>query len=338
MSSSIDGDMKFLLNFFEKLKNKRMFFSPILYILSLVWLFAHHLRIIIGKYEKMPIPVVCIGNITMGGAGKTPTVIFLANYLKKNNVNVHVVSRGYGGNFRKPTLVDPEIHNAKSVGDEPLLICRHASVWVSRNKKQGILAACEAGAEIVLLDDGHQNFSIVKDLNILVIDTEVCLWEEKIFPLGILRENPSSAIARADFFIFIGNSNSRKKMLTNQIFPDISKAIEGEFRPDLNKKVKTNKIVAFCGIGRPEKFFSMLRQFDLKLISQHTYPDHHFYTLKQLKNLLKIATENNALLVTTAKDYVKIPNVLKDQIYPVRIDLHLSKKTSLMLSLKTLFS
>ena len=118
----------------------------------------------------MPIPVVCIGNITLGGAGKTPTVIFLANYFKKNNIKAHVVSRGYGGAFKDVVFVDPKFHSAYQVGDEPLLISQHAKVWVSKKKKEGILEAYKAGAELVLLDDGHQNFSIAKDINILVFD------------------------------------------------------------------------------------------------------------------------------------------------------------------------
>ena len=110
----------------------------------------------------MPIPVVCIGNITLGGAGKTPTVIFLANYFKKNNIKAHVVSRGYGGAFKDIVFVDPRTHSAYQVGDEPLLISQHAKVWVSKKKKEGILKAYKAGAELVLLDDGHQNFTIKK--------------------------------------------------------------------------------------------------------------------------------------------------------------------------------
>ena len=138
---------------------------PIFYFLSFVWLLSHHFRIRFGRYEKMPIPIVCVGNITLGGAGKTPTVIFLANYLKKNNIKAHVVSRGYGGKFKDSVLVDRTIHSAYEVGDEPLLISKYAKVWVSKKKKEGILKAYRAGAELVLLDDGHQNFSITKSRN-----------------------------------------------------------------------------------------------------------------------------------------------------------------------------
>ena len=154
---------------FKPLKNlTKVLLFPIFYFLSLIWSTLHSLRIRLGRYEKMPIPVICVGNVTMGGAGKTPTVIFLANYFKKNKIKVHVVSRGYGGKYKQPLLVNPKIHTALDVGDEPFLISQYTEVWVSKQKKEGVLLAYKAGAELVLLDDGHQNFTIKKNVNILV--------------------------------------------------------------------------------------------------------------------------------------------------------------------------
>ena len=176
--------MIFLAHFFKKLRE--LVFFPVFYFLSLVWLLVHNLRISLGRYEKMPLPVVCVGNITLGGAGKTPTVIFLANFLKENNINAQVVSRGYGGKFKHTGFVDRRRHTAADVGDEPLLISRHAKVWVSKIKRDGIFSAYKSGADLVLLDDGHQNFSIEKDVSILVFDAERSLRNERIFPIGSL--------------------------------------------------------------------------------------------------------------------------------------------------------
>lgn len=318
------------------LKSFRHLFNPILYLLSLLWAFVHYLRINNGRHEKMPIPVVCVGNFTMGGAGKTPTVIFLAKYLKKNKIKVHVVSRGYKGNFKGVTLVDPDFHDALVVGDEPLLISKYVKVWVSRDKKKGILEAYRAGAELVLLDDGYQNFSIAKDLNILVIDTDLNLKNEKIFPLGNLRERPSLALSRADFVICIGSSVSRRNILKTQISTLASKTIEGKFKPELSQDLKKRELIAFCGIGRPEKFFSMLKKFNLKLIDQHSFPDHHFYSPRQLKRLINISKKSNALLATTSKDYVRIPIEFKHEIIPINIDLILSKDENFLSQLKSL--
>ena len=326
--------MIFLVDFFKNLR--RIILYPILSFLSFVWHILHQLRIIFGRYEKMPIPIVCVGNITLGGAGKTPTVIFLANYLKKNNIKAHVVSRGYGGKFKDSVLVDRTTHSAYEVGDEPLLISKYAKVWVSKKKKDGILKAYRAGAELVLLDDGHQNFSISKDISILVLDAEVTLATEKIFPLGNLREHPQSAINRADFLISIGSADSNKS-LEEPFFQNYNdQIIEGKFVPYIIPKLRKRKLVAFCGIGRPEKFFSMLKKLDLDVIREYSFPDHHFYTDKQLTKICELATKKNALVVSTEKDFVKIPTTFQKKIHAIGIELHLSKNEKLQLELKNL--
>ncbi len=326
--------MIFLAQFLKK--PNRVVFFPIFYFLSRVWSLLHQIRINLGKYEKMPLPVVCVGNVTLGGAGKTPTVIFLANYLKKNNLNVHVVSRGYRGKFKGTVSVDRRRHSASDVGDEALLISHHAKVWVSRKKRDGILLAYEEGADIVLLDDGHQNFSVQKNISILVFDAELNLTSERIFPLGNLRESPSSAIIRADFLISIGSPTSRKRFKETFLQHHNSKLIEGEFRPNIIPKLRNRKLVAFCGIGRPEKFFSMLKSLNMQVIQEISFPDHHFYTDEQLANILKIADKDDALVVTTEKDYVKLSKSFKKKIYPLKIELQLSKKEKLLMELKNL--
>ena len=314
----------------------KVFLFPALALISCVWRLLHRRRVIYGKYEKMPIPVVCIGNVTLGGAGKTPTVIFLVDYLIKNKIKVHVVSRGYGGKFKDTVLVNPKIHTAFDVGDEPLLISQHANVWVSKKKKKGVLSAYKAGAEIVLLDDGYQNFSIVKDLNILVFDAEINLKNERVFPLGNLRESPSSAIARADFLLCVGSPISRKNLQNTFMQHHNSKIIEGKFKPNITPVLKKSKLVAFCGIGRPEKFFSMLEDLNMEVIDKIPFPDHHFYSKKQVTKILKIAERNSALVVTTEKDYVKLPASYKKVIYPINIKLHLLKRKKLLSELKSL--
>ena len=326
--------MIFLAHFFKN--SNRLIFFPIFYFLSLIWSLSHQIRIKLGRYEKMPLPVVCVGNITLGGAGKTPTVIFLANYLRNSNLNVQVVSRGYRGKFKNTVVVDRGHHHASDVGDEPLLISRHAKVWVSRKKRDGILSAYKAGADIVLLDDGHQNFSIEKNISILVFDAEHNLANEQIFPMGNLRESLSSAIIRADFFICIGSPTSRKKFKETFLQHPIPEFIEGEFKPNIIPKLRNRKLVAFCGIGRPEKFFSMLKRLNMRVFQEVSFPDHHFYTDRQLANIFKIADKNNALVVTTEKDYVKLSKSLKKKIYPINIELHLSKNEKLLLELKKL--
>ena len=319
------------------LKNlRKIILYPILCFLSYVWRILHQLKIMFGRYEKMPIPVVCVGNITLGGAGKTPTVIFLANYLQKNNIKAHVVSRGYGRKFKDSVLVDQTTHGAYEVGDEPLLISKYAKVWVSKKKKEGILKAYRAGAELVLLDDGHQNFSISKDINILVLDAEVNLATEKIFPVGNLREHPKSAISRADFLISIGSADSNKNLVEPFFHNYNDQIIEGKFVPYIIPKLRKKKLVAFCGIGRPEKFFSMLKKLNLDIIQEFSFPDHHFYSKEELAKICDLATKNNALVVSTEKDFVKIPTTFQRKIHAIGIELHLSNDKKLLLELKNL--
>tara|TARA_A100000164_G_scaffold191979_1_gene170477 strand:- start:180 stop:1166 length:987 start_codon:yes stop_codon:yes gene_type:complete len=326
--------MTFIEYFFKKIRALIVF--PIFYFLSVIWLLLHYLRLRFGKYEKMPIPVVCVGNITLGGAGKTPTVLFLVSYLKKNNINAHVVSRGYGGKFKDTVFVDRKSHSAADVGDEPLLISRYANVWVSRKKREGIFSAYKAGADLVLLDDGHQNFSIEKDISVLVFDAELSLKNERIFPRGNLRESALSAIARADFLICIGSTAERKKFQKTFLQHYDSQIIEGEFKPNNINQLRKRKLVAFCGIGRPEKFFSMLKKLDMQLVKEVSFPDHHFYSKKQLTKILEIADHNNALVVTTEKDYVKLSEDFKKRILPINIELHLSKNKKMLMRLNRL--
>ncbi len=274
----------------------------------------------------------------MGGAGKTPTVIFLASYLKKNNINVHVVSRGYGGKYKDTVCVDRRHHNAADVGDEPLLVSRYAKVWVSRKKKEGIFSAYQAGADLVLLDDGYQNFSVEKNISILVFDAELSLKNERIFPRGNLRETLLSALIRADFLICIGSPTSRKKFQETFLQNHESKIVEGEIRPNIIAKLKKKKLVAFCGIGRPEKFFSMLKKLNMQVIQQLSFPDHHVYSETQLTKILETANKDNALVVTTEKDYVKLSSHFKKVIHPINIELHLSKNKKLLEKLKSLAS
>ena len=170
----------------------------------------------------------------------------------------------------------------------------------------------------------------------MVFDAEVNLENENIFPLGTLRERPQPAIDRADFLISIGSSVSNKN-LRDTIFQNCNqKIIDGKFVPNLIPKLKKRKLVAFCGIGRPEKFFLMLRKLNLEIIKEYSFPDHHFYSRRQLTKISDIATKNNALVVTTEKDFVKIPLTFKKNIYPIEIELHVPKNKKLLLELNKL--
>ena len=170
------------------------------------------------------------------------------------------------------------------------------------------------------------------------MDAELCLQSQRIFPLGNLRENPSSAISRADFLFCIGHKISRTNLRKTFSQPQSTEIVEGEFKAKINPFFKKHKLVAFCGIGRPEKFFSMLRRLDLEIIEQYSFPDHHFYSNKQLNKILGVAKDNSALVVTTEKDFVKLPSTFTKKIYSVNIELHLEENKKLLEDLKNLVS
>ena len=154
----------------------------------------------------------------------------------------------------------------------------------------------------------------------MVLDTEVCLQDQRIFPSN-LRENHLQFPGR--FFICIGHKTCEQNFV--KLLPNYTKIVEGEFKANISPFFKRHKLVAFCGIGRPEKFFSMLRRLDLEIIEEYSYPDHHFYSNKQLNKILGVAKDNNALVVTTEKDFVKLPSTFTKKIYSVDIELHLEK-------------
>ena len=183
--------------------------NPILYTLkpfSKIWEVVTKLRLVNGLWEKMPIPVVCIGNITVGGSGKTPVTMALQLLLKDMGIRACVVSRGYGGKNKYPHYVTKNDTFCK-VGDEPIILSKKGAVIVSKVKKNGILKAYKDGFDMVLLDDGYQNSKINKDLSLVVVDSEVLFGNEFIFPLGPLREPISSGLSRADAIILVGNNH-----------------------------------------------------------------------------------------------------------------------------------
>ena len=285
----------------------------------------------------MPIPVVCVGNITLGGSGKTPTVQLILKIFREIGIEAHVVSRGYGGKIKHTTLVNPKKHNASDVGDEPLMISGTSKVWVTRDKKSGIIEAYNSGAKIVILDDGFQNPSVYKDLSVLVIDTDFDLGKGYIFPLGPLRESLEFAMTRTDMLICMGRYDSRRSFLKKTKIPSDILLIEGQLNPKTYPSpLEKKSLIAFCGIARPEKFFQTLKKLDLNVIETIPFPDHFPYTENDLRKLIKKAKLANALLVTTEKDLVKIPKNIKRKFHSIPIEVKLTNPSDFEKKLKKL--
>ena len=280
------------------------------------------------KGKSVSVPVICVGNISVGGTGKTPAVITLAKKLSAKGYNVSFISRGYPKKIVIPINVDLQKHTSNDVGDEGMLLAKIASTWVSSNRFRAAQQAKEHGANIIIMDDGFQNPTIHKDFSIITIDSKTSFGNGYTIPLGPLREMPNRALSRAQAVIIIGDQNNELiqniKSINNRI-PVFSASIK--LKKDITKDYK--RVIAFTGIGLPQKFFLMLEKNKLNIIEKHEFPDHHFYTEKEIQQLIARGKEINAKLVTTEKDFIKIPKKFHDNIHEICIELQFNQEEQL---------
>ena len=270
---------------------------------------------------RAPVPVICVGNLTAGGAGKTPTVIDVLTRLTERGVAVHAVSRGYRGSERGPLLVEIGAHSAAQVGDEPLLLAAHAPTWVAKDRAAGVRAAVKAGAGAVVLDDGHQNPSVVKDLSLVVVDAGYGFGNGRVLPAGPLRETIADGMARADAAVLIGTPPEPWPESFHGK-PVLRAALKARFS---GISLDGVRVFAFAGIGRPEKFFDTVREQGGVIVDSETFPDHHPYSRQILERLMTRANAQDLMVVTTEKDAVKLPTLTQGKIWPVPVGLVFDK-------------
>ena len=243
--------------------------------------------------------VLCVGNLTAGGSGKTPIAIACARMLIACGVKPMFLSRGYGGKLQGPILVDAAQHRAADVGDEPLLLAAHAPAIVARDRAEGAQLADQRGADVIVMDDGFQNFQIAKDISILVVDGETGFGNGRLIPAGPLREPVVQGLARADAVIVVGDGNP---LLAGFAGP-VGRA---QLVPTAPEALTQHRVIAFAGIGRPEKFFATLTAMGVKVTLTRSFTDHHRFTAVEIASLRHAADTAAALLVTTEKDYVRL--------------------------------
>lgn len=296
------------------------------------WLYAAGTarRLRQGQAFDPGVPVISVGNINAGGTGKTPMAIALAQRLLGRGRNVHLLSRGHGGRLTGPVQVDPARHSAADVGDEPLLLAAFAPTWVARDRAAGARAAAAAGAEVILLDDGHQNPALKKALSIVVVDTARGWGNGRCLPAGPLREPVAAGLSRADLLVSVGAAADQAP-LVHRHGATLPCPILGATLAPLETGLdwQGQRLLAFAGIGYPDKFFASLAALGADVVRAIPFADHEPYSPAVLERLSHDAAALGAQLVTTEKDAVRLPAGFRPNVLTLPVRLMIAEPEAL---------
>lgn len=265
----------------------------------------------VTKPYRSSLPVLCVGNLTSGGTGKTPLTAWLADRLINKGYRPVILTRGYGGNLKGPVFVTPD-HDAKQCGDEPLLLRQYADIVVSHNRADGAaFIEAQDRFDIIIMDDGFQNPQLQKDMVILVFDGAIGVQNGKFFPAGPLRTALHWGLKQADMICFNGKDQTGISLLS-----DNTACYEFSLLPSplIAPPHDTKHYLAFAGIGRPSRFFDSLEQTGYQVIETHSFGDHHAYRPVELEALAQSAEKQNAMLITTEKDWVRLPKIWQSRV------------------------
>lgn len=256
---------------------------------------------------RAPVPVICIGNFTAGGAGKTPTALLVADLLTARGRRPAFLTRGYGGRLAGPVAVDPARHGAAEVGDEPLLLARAAPTIVARDRPAGAALAAERGADAIVMDDGLQNPSLAKDLALAVVDGATGIGNGLPLPAGPVRAPMVAQWPLADAILVVG-AGAAGDRVAEEAMRRAKPVLRGRLVPDpaAAAALRGARVLAFAGIGRPEKFFETVRECGAEPVATQAFPDHHPYRMREIAALAAQAEAGGLRLVTTEKDRARI--------------------------------
>ena len=297
--------------------------SVILFPVSYIWRFGHYAQQKILNTKETEIPVICVGNLTVGGSGKTPVVITLCRFLSGIGKSTSILTRGFGGKEKGPIFVSTNLHQSLDVGDEPLMMAHSLDVCVSRNRPLGANHILDKKKyDCIVMDDGLQNPTLKKDLNIAVFDGKFGIGNGFLLPAGPMRQKLEVGIQNIDLVIFNGKDETG---LGQKIPPHIP-IFTGELQPDeeIVEKMKNRRVYGFAGIGNPSRFFKTLNDIGADLVGEAHFADHHPYTDADLTQLYEEAMQSGAELVTTQKDWMRLPSDRRDRVLTVPVRIHFS--------------
>ena len=258
-----------------------------------------------NRRQLSPVPVVCVGNFTVGGAGKTPTVLALVRAAKAQGLTPGVLSRGYGGSLDVTTVVDPDHHRSVDVGDEPLLLARHALTVISRKRVAGARRLVDEGADIIIMDDGFQSARLAVDFALVVIDTVRGIGNGHLVPGGPVRAPIRVQMRYLDAILKVGNGNAADR-LVRQAARAGKPIYVASLSPHGDAGLAGQRLLAFAGIADPDKFYRTLGDLGAEVVEQRSFPDHHHLNDDEIADLLDHAAANGLQLATTAKDFVRL--------------------------------
>jgi tetraacyldisaccharide 4'-kinase len=286
--------------------------------------------------------IICIGNFTAGGAGKTPIAIAIAKALQAQSISVCFLSRGYGGTIKFPVLVDPQLHTASQVGDEPLLLTCIAPTIISRNRAAGLALCAATKANIIIMDDGLQN-PLAKDFSIAVVDCEVGIGNGLCIPAGPLRASLAKQWSYVQAVVFLGSGTGADALKTNAQNMGVN-VFEAELQSPSHiiSSLRDKLILAYCGIGRPQKFFDHITNLGGVIGAKRSFADHHSFTQNDASDLLEQAQRDHMVLFTTEKDFIRLPKdntplgILAARSRVVPVEAEIKNVDALILKLQAL--
>lgn len=267
--------------------------------------------------QMVGLPVISVGNLVAGGAGKTPTALALISHLTRLGHHPHIISRGYGGRLTGPERVDLGRHTAADVGDEPLLLAQAAPTWIGRDRPATARAAMIAGASCIVADDAHQTYSLGRTISLLIVDAAFGFGNRRLLPAGPLRESIPEGLARTDAVVLIGPGDAALPsfaplpVFRADLVPNAEDAL----------RLRGKRVLAFAGIARPEKFFASLQQLGAEIVDRVAFPDHAAYDADTIMRLVEDAQRQDATPVTTTKDLARFPREAKTMVDTLRVAL-----------------